>query len=195
MTREEQRGELSLIRRLNGMAGIDYPGDPACGSIKAYELATGMRTRCSRRRIDEVQPSTLSLYGLDRDATRPFGRLPGSPPHGGARRAVRADLPRRRRGRRLGRSRRHHGQPQSALTQVELPIAGLLKDLKQRGMLEETLVVWATELAARRERRQTAGTITPTAARPGSPAAASRAASPTARPTRSASTRWKIGIT
>ena len=29
--------------------------------------------------------------------------------------------------------------------QVDQPIAGLLKDLKQRGLLEETLVVWATE--------------------------------------------------
>jgi len=28
---------------------------------------------------------------------------------------------------------------------VDKPIAGLLKDLKRRGMLDETLVVWATE--------------------------------------------------
>ena len=28
---------------------------------------------------------------------------------------------------------------------IDLPIAGLLKDLKQRGLLEETLVVWGTE--------------------------------------------------
>src|SRR5262249_46913744 len=28
---------------------------------------------------------------------------------------------------------------------VDRPIAGLLKDLKQRGLLDETLVVWATE--------------------------------------------------
>ena len=28
---------------------------------------------------------------------------------------------------------------------VDLPIAGLLQDLKQRGMLEDTLVVWTTE--------------------------------------------------
>jgi len=29
--------------------------------------------------------------------------------------------------------------------QVDLPIAGLLKDLKRRGLLDETLVVWASE--------------------------------------------------
>ena len=33
----------------------------------------------------------------------------------------------------------------SLAAQVDLPIAGLLKDLKQRGMLKETVVVWGTE--------------------------------------------------
>lgn len=30
--------------------------------------------------------------------------------------------------------------------EVDLPVAGLLQDLKQRGLLEETLVVWASEM-------------------------------------------------
>jgi uncharacterized protein (DUF1501 family) len=38
--------------------------------------------------------------------------------------------------------RANHG---SLSAQVDLPIAGLLKDLKQRGLLDETLVVWGTE--------------------------------------------------
>src|SRR4029434_6685251 len=29
--------------------------------------------------------------------------------------------------------------------QVDLPIAGLLRDLKQRGLMDETIVVWGTE--------------------------------------------------
>ena len=33
----------------------------------------------------------------------------------------------------------------SQIEQVDRPIAGLLKDLKQRGMLDDTLVVWGTE--------------------------------------------------
>ena len=33
----------------------------------------------------------------------------------------------------------------SSANEVDQPIAGLLKDLKQRGLLDETLVVWATE--------------------------------------------------
>ena len=36
----------------------------------------------------------------------------------------------------------NHGQLSA---QVDLPIAGLLKDLKQRGLLDETIVVWGTE--------------------------------------------------
>jgi uncharacterized protein (DUF1501 family) len=38
--------------------------------------------------------------------------------------------------------RANHGQLSA---QVDLPIAGLLRDLKQRGLLEDTLVVWGTE--------------------------------------------------
>ena len=36
-------------------------------------------------------------------------------------------------------------QHSDTCAQVDKPIAGLLKDLKQRGLLEETVVVWATE--------------------------------------------------
>ena len=32
------------------------------------------------------------------------------------------------------------------VVEVDRPVAGLLKDLKQRGLLEETLVIWASEM-------------------------------------------------
>jgi hypothetical protein len=38
--------------------------------------------------------------------------------------------------------------------QVDQPIAGLLKDLKRRGMLEDTLVVFGTEFIIRRASRR-----------------------------------------
>ena len=97
-------------------------------------------------KLDEERPSTQALYGLDRDATRPFGQLCLA-----ARRLV-------ERGVRFVQIfhggggggawdahagiKANHGQLSS---QVDLPIAGLLKDLKQRGMLDETIVVWGTE--------------------------------------------------
>ena len=47
--------------------------------------------------------------------------------------------------RRLGRHTNLRGNHAANCAQVDKPIAGLLNDLKQRGMLDETLVVWATE--------------------------------------------------
>ena len=73
---------------------------------------------------------------------------------------------------------------------TDKPIAGLLKDLKQRGLLDSTLVVWGGEFGrqptAEYATGHAAATTTPTASRCGWPAAASRAASASARPTSSA---------
>ncbi len=77
MSAEEQIAEFSLMGRLNRLAGIDYPDDPSLRArIKAYELAFGMQTAVPEAMRSELErPLTGSLYGLDRDATRPFGRL------------------------------------------------------------------------------------------------------------------------
>jgi hypothetical protein len=148
MSREEQMAEFSLMGRLNRLAGIDYPDDPSLRArIKAYELAFGMQTAVPETlKLEEERPSTHALYGLDRDVTRPFGRLCLA-----ARRMV-------ERGVRFvqvfhgggggGAWDAHagimanHGRLSA---QVDRPIAGLLRDLKRRGMLDETIVVWGTE--------------------------------------------------
>ena len=53
MTPEDQVAEFGLLGRLNRLAGIDYPDDPALRArIKAYELAFGMQT---------AVPETLKL--------------------------------------------------------------------------------------------------------------------------------------
>ena len=77
MTREEQVAEFGLLGRLNRLAGIDYPDDPALRArIKAYELAFGMQTAVPETLNSRTRgPATQALYGLDRDATRPFGQL------------------------------------------------------------------------------------------------------------------------
>ena len=69
---------------------------------------------------------------------------------------------------------------------VDQPIAGLIQDLKRRGMLDDTLVVWTTEFGRTPGHGQAdarAASHHPASSRPGWPAAASRAASSTARPT------------
>jgi hypothetical protein len=147
--REEQADELELLGRLNHLAAVKYPDDPGLRArIKSYELAARMQTS-----VPEVvgftaeSPATQALYGLDRDTTRPFGQLCLA-----ARRLV-------ERGVRFvqvfhgsnggaGAWDAHGGLRQNhstACAQVDQPIAALLKDLKRRGLLEETLVVWASE--------------------------------------------------
>jgi hypothetical protein len=144
----EQTAQFGLLGRLNRLAGIEYPDDPALQArIKSYELAFGMQTAVPEAmQFDRETAETQRLYGLDRDVTRPFGQLCLA-----ARRLV-------ERGVRFVQVfhggggggawdahsgiKANHGQLSA---QVDLPIAGLLKDLKRRGLLDETIVVWGTE--------------------------------------------------
>jgi hypothetical protein len=146
--RDEQEAEFSLLGKLNRLSGIDYPDDPALRArIKAYELAFGMQTAVPETlQLEKETEATRKLYGMDQGVTAPFGKLCLV-----ARRLV-------ERGVRFVQIfhggggggdwdahtgiKANHGR---LSTQVDLPIAGLLKDLKQRGMLKDTLVVWGTE--------------------------------------------------
>ncbi len=148
VTREEQEAEFSLLGRLNRLAGIDYPDDPALRArIRAYETAFGMQAAVPETlQLERETEQTRRLYGIDQNATRPFGQLCLA-----ARRMV-------ERGVRFVQIfhggggggawdahsgiRANHG---NLSAQVDKPIAGLLKDLKRRGLLRDTLVVWGTE--------------------------------------------------
>jgi len=146
---EEQTSEFELLGRLNRLSALKYPDDPALTArIKAYELAFRMQTAVPEVvKFDDESPACRRLYGLDHDATRPFGEMCLT-----ARRLV-------ERGVRFvqifhgsnggagnwdahGALRQNHTAQCAA---VDRPIAGLLRDLKARGLLEETIVVWATE--------------------------------------------------
>jgi hypothetical protein len=148
LERDEQVAEFSLLGKLNRLAGIDYPDDLALRArIKSYELAFGMQTAVPETlQLEKEREGTRRLYGIDQGVTRPFGRLCLI-----ARRLV-------ERGVRFvqifhgggggGAWDAHSGikgNHGTLAAQVDLPLAGLLKDLKQRGMLEDTLVVWGTE--------------------------------------------------
>jgi hypothetical protein len=148
LTRQEQEAEFGLLGRLNRLAGIDYPDDPALRArIKSYELAFGMQTAVPETlQLEKETEATRRLYGLDADVTRPFGQLCLV-----ARRLV-------ERGVRFvqvfhgggggGAWDAHSGikgNHGGLSAQVDLPVAGLLKDLKRRGLLDETIVVWGTE--------------------------------------------------
>jgi hypothetical protein len=145
---EEQRAKFDFIRRLDGMAALRYPDDAAMAArIKSYELAFKMQTSIPEVFRFKAEPEHVRrLYGIDQEETRPFGERCLA-----ARRLV-------ERGVRFVQV--YHGggsasewdshselkKNHSRLSkQVDLPIAGLIRDLKQRGLLDETLVVWATE--------------------------------------------------
>jgi len=145
--REEQQAEFELLAQLNGLSAIEYPHDAAMRArIKSYELAFRMQRALPEAiRFDDESKDTLSLYGIDQNKS--FGRDCLA-----ARRLV-------ERGVRFVQI--YHGSNGGAggwdahgalksnhsknCGEVDQPIGGLLKDLKRRGLLDETLVVWASE--------------------------------------------------
>ncbi len=140
---EERKGQLDLLRQLNGFAAVEYPDDPLMKArIKAYELAYRMQMSVPEvMTFSQETPATQQLYGMDNGATRNFGQQCLT-----ARRLV-------ERGVRFVQLYDGGWDAHSKLksdhsknsARVDKPIAGLLKDLKQRGLLDGTLVVWGTE--------------------------------------------------
>jgi hypothetical protein len=140
--------KADVLGKLNRLAQVEYPDDPKLRArIKSYELAFRMQTAVPEvLRFEAESESIRRLYGLDQDVTRPFGQQLLA-----ARRMV-------ERGVRFiqifhgdgaaGAWDAHanlRGNHSSLCAQVDRPLAGLLTDLKQRGLLDETIVVWATE--------------------------------------------------
>ena len=140
---KERKGQLRLLNRLNNLSQQEYPEDLALRArIKSYELAFRMQTAVPTV-VDLAQETaaTRELYGLDDAATSRVGQQSLV-----ARRLVEEGV-------RFiqiyddgwdahSKLKSNHSTRSKA---VDKPIAGLLADLKQRGMLDETLVVWATE--------------------------------------------------
>ena len=142
----EQRATLDLLRNMNQHLGAKYPTDDELEArIQSYELAYRMQSAAPDAvDLNQESEATRKLYGLDSDVTQPYGTNLLR-----ARRLV-------ERGVRFiqvysGQSSSwdaHHDieknhSRMSAI--VDKPIAGLLTDLKSRGMLDQTLVVWTAE--------------------------------------------------
>ncbi len=140
-TTEMQRESLNVINQLN-QQHLDVERDPEIYSrINAYEMA--FRLQGSAPELmdlkDETQ-ATLDLYGV----------IPGQKSVGAtclmSRRLI-------ERGVRfvsvLNVNWDHHTDVESNLKQacgqIDKPVTALIKDLKQRGLLDDTLVVWAGE--------------------------------------------------
>lgn len=151
-TLDHQRKELDALQRLNMWHRDARAGDSRLDArIASFELAYRMQVEAPEAfDVESESPATRRLYGLDDPATEIFGRqclmarrlaergvrfvqvyhtqtnLRSScqlwDQHGG----LRAELPRN-------------------CYSTDRPIAGLLTDLKSRGLLDDTIVLWGGE--------------------------------------------------
>jgi hypothetical protein len=138
-----QREQLDFIQSLNREALEREPHNAEVeGAIESYELAFRMQKDLPKvMDLTRETAATQSLYGIGEQATEGFGRQCLL-----ARRLVEAGV---RFVELTSNGWDHHQNLKTALpnkaTSVDKPIAGLLKDLKSRGLLGETLVLWGGE--------------------------------------------------
>jgi hypothetical protein len=139
----QQRQQLDLLQGFNqGLLARQQVNTELEGVIESYELAFRMQNSVPQL-MDLTRESqrTLSLYGVDGGATNDFGRQCLM-----ARRFVEAGV-------RFvevcsGNWDMHNGLRNRLAVncgQIDKPIAGLLTDLRQRGLLDDTLVLWGGE--------------------------------------------------
>jgi hypothetical protein len=143
LTPAGQRKQLDLLQALNRGLVEEQAGDTRLeGVIESFELAFRMQdTLPQTMDLAGETKDTLAAYGIDQGPTDAFGRqclLARRFAEAGVRFIEITD-----------RDWDHHGfvsrlMPQAA-KRVDQPIAALLSDLSDRGMLDDTLVVWGGE--------------------------------------------------
>jgi hypothetical protein len=149
MTQPLQRDLLDTLATINERHLAARPDQSELASrIASYELAFKMQQHAPEA-VDLAQESELTkkLYGLDREQTRDFGtrcllarrlvergvrfiQVYSGGAHNDDNWDAHGDL--------VANHNLHAGQ-------TDLPIAGLITDLKQRGLLDQTLIVWGGE--------------------------------------------------
>ncbi len=145
----QQRQRLDLLTRLHEMNGPDNPGnDQLAARIQSYELAFRMQASAPEAvDVESESAATKKLYGLDDPATEKFARRLLI-----ARRLVERGV----RFVQVYSGGGHFDDSWDAhndcdanhrqhCMETDKPIAGLLRDLESRGLLEETLIVWTGE--------------------------------------------------
>ncbi|MCA9232371.1 MAG: DUF1501 domain-containing protein [Planctomycetales bacterium] len=149
ITQQSESAGRKLLEALNRRHQSQRPGDSRLEArIASYEMAARMQLSAPQvLDLSKETQSTRDLYGLDREETAAFGTncliarrllendvrfvqvwsgMDGAKDNWDNHASIQRELPK------IART-------------VDKPIAGLLQDLKQRGMLEDTLVVWSTE--------------------------------------------------
>ena len=143
LTTKQQRQQIDLIQDLNKEKLKREKHAPAVeGVIESYELAFRMQAEMPELMdLSRESEKTMELYGIDGSESDKFGRkcLMARRLSESGVRFVEVSL---------NGWDTHRGMDTSIpklCEQIDRPIAGLLSDLKQRGMLDETLVIWSGE--------------------------------------------------
>lgn len=141
-----QASQLSFLDRLNRRHLEEHPGENDLEArLASYQLAARMQLRAKEAfDISGESAATRKLYGIDNKATKSYG--------------TRCLIARRlvERGVRFvqifcnGQTWDHHGSISKALPdrcrEIDQPAAALVRDLKQRGLLDSTIVHWGGEM-------------------------------------------------
>lgn len=144
---DRQRGKLDVLRQLNEIHKHDRVIDSALDArIASFELAFHMQREAPEAfDVSRESDKTLHLYGINEPATDMFGRqclMARRLVERGVRFVQLFDAP-------ANNAWDHHSGLRENLPKrcaaVDRPIAGLLTDLKARGLLEDTLVLWGGE--------------------------------------------------
>ena len=147
MTRQRQRAMLDLLQSMNESDAGEFDSEMQA-RIAAYELAFRMQMHAPEAvDLSKESAATKRMYGLEGDRTREFG--------------TRLLLARRlvERGVRFVQiysgggplsmqwdAHKHLKENHEKMAgHSDQPVAALLEDLKQRGLLEQTLVIWGAE--------------------------------------------------
>ncbi len=146
VTPETHRRKLELLRRLNERHRATRGHQSELEArIRSYELAYRMQAAAPEAvDLSRETEATRQLYGFGNKDTEPFGRCCLL-----ARRMVERGVRFVQIYHGAGSKWDSHSKMEAnhsrQCLQSDLPTAGLLKDLKSRGLLEETLVIWGGE--------------------------------------------------
>jgi len=141
-SRETQQARIGAINKLNAERYRETGDSAIAARIQSYELAFRMQMAAPKLLdFSDEKPATLEMYGVNREPTRPY--------------ATNCLLARRmvERGVRFvmlahGTWDDHQEINKKLKKNCEItdqPVAALIRDLKQRGLLDSTLLVWGGE--------------------------------------------------
>ncbi len=139
-----QRMQLDLLKSMNEDQIRHFGHDPQLeGRINAFELAFRMQTEAPELMdLSKESKATLDMYGIGEKPTDNFGRQCLLARRFSEKGVRFVQVSHSYKWDQHGDLRNGH---EKNAKEVDKPIAGLLKDLKAHGLLEDTLVLWAGE--------------------------------------------------